>query len=78
VLSITPFNFTAIASNLNTAPALMGNTLIWKPASTSVLSNYYMMKIFMEAGMPDGVINFIPSSGRDISGYAITNRHLAG
>ena len=78
ILAITPFNFTAIASNLNAAPALMGNTLVWKPASTSVLSNYYLMKIFMEAGLPDGVINFIPSSGRDISAVALKNKHLAG
>jgi len=78
VLSITPFNFTAIASNLNAAPAMMGNTLIWKPASTSVLSNYYLMKVFMEAGLPEGVINFIPSSGKDISATALKNKHLAG
>ncbi|MBK6963899.1 MAG: L-glutamate gamma-semialdehyde dehydrogenase [Bacteroidales bacterium] len=78
ILSITPFNFTAIASNLNAAPALMGNTLVWKPASTSVLSNYYLMKIFMEAGLPEGVINFIPSSGKDISATALKNKYLAG
>lgn len=78
VLSITPFNFTAIASNLNAAPAMMGNTLVWKPASTSVLSNYYLMKVFMEAGLPEGVINFIPSSGKDISATALKNKHLAG
>lgn len=78
VLAITPFNFTAIASNLNAAPALMGNTLVWKPASTSVLSNYYLMKIFMEAGLPEGVINFIPSSGKDISSVVLKNKHLAG
>jgi len=78
ILSITPFNFTAIASNLNAAPALMGNTLVWKPASTSVLSNYHLMKVFMEAGLPEGVINFIPSSGKDISATTLKNKHLAG
>jgi 1-pyrroline-5-carboxylate dehydrogenase len=78
ILSITPFNFTAIASNLNAAPALMGNTLVWKPASTSVLSNYYLMKIFIEAGLPEGVINFIPSSGKDISATTLKNKYLAG
>ncbi|MHC1775938.1 MAG: L-glutamate gamma-semialdehyde dehydrogenase [Lentimicrobium sp.] len=78
ILSITPFNFTAIASNLNAAPALMGNTLVWKPASTSVLSNYYLMKIFMEAGLPEGVINFIPSSGKDISATSLKHKYLAG
>lgn len=78
ILSITPFNFTAIASNLNAAPALMGNTLVWKPASTSVLSNYYLMKIFTEAGLPEGVINFIPSTGKDISATVLKNKHLAG
>ena len=78
ILAITPFNFTAIASNLNAAPALMGNTLVWKPASTSVLSNYHLMKVFMEAGLPEGVINFIPSSGKDISATTLKNKHLAG
>lgn len=78
ILSITPFNFTAIASNLNAAPALMGNTLVWKPATSSLLSNYTLMKIFLEAGLPDGVINFVPSSGRDISANILTNKHLAG
>ncbi len=78
ILSITPFNFTAIASNLNAAPALMGNTLVWKPATSSLLSNYTIMKIFLKAGLPDGVINFVPSSGKDISANILTNKHLAG
>jgi len=78
ILAITPFNFTAIASNLNAAPALMGNTLVWKPASTSILSNYQLMKVFMEAGLPDGVINFIPSTGKEISATVLKNKHLAG
>jgi len=63
VYTITPFNFTAIAANLNASVVLMGNTTVWKPASTAVLSNYYLMKIFEEAGMPAGVMNFVPGSG---------------
>lgn len=78
ILSITPFNFTAIASNLNAAPALMGNTMVWKPSTTSLLSNYTLMKIFMEAGLPAGVINFVPSAGKDISANILTNSGLAG
>ena len=54
VYTVTPFNFTAIASNLNTSVALMGNTTVWKPATTSLLSNYYLMKILEEAGLPPG------------------------
>jgi 1-pyrroline-5-carboxylate dehydrogenase len=60
VFTISPFNFTAIGSNLNMSPVLMGNVTVWKPATTSVLSNYYLMEIFKEAGLPDGVINFLP------------------
>jgi 1-pyrroline-5-carboxylate dehydrogenase len=78
ILTVSPFNFTAIASNLNMAPALMGNTTLWKPATTSILSNYYLMKIFMEAGLPDGVINFIPGSGSLIGGIAINDKNLGG
>jgi len=78
VYTITPFNFTAIASNLNTSVALMGNTTIWKPATTSLLSNYYLMKIFEEAGFPAGVINFVPGSGSLISNVVLKHRDLAG
>ena len=78
VYTITPFNFTAIASNLNTSVALMGNTTVWKPASGSVLSNYYLMKIFMEAGMPEGVINFVPGSGTLISSVVLKHKDLGG
>ncbi|CAD2222977.1 delta-1-pyrroline-5-carboxylate dehydrogenase [Angomonas deanei] len=60
VTAITPFNFTAIAANLAATPALMGNTVVWKPSPTAVLSNYLMMEIFEEAGLPPGVINFLP------------------
>lgn len=75
VFTVSPFNFTSIAANLNMAPVMMGNTTIWKPASTSVLSNYYLMKIFMEAGLPPGVINFIPGKGSTI-GKALLNDSL--
>ncbi len=78
VYTVTPFNFTAIASNLSTSVALMGNTTVWKPATTSLLSNYYLMKVFEEAGMPSGVINFVPGSGPLISGIVLKHRDLAG
>jgi len=78
VYTVTPFNFTAIASNLNTSVALMGNTTVWKPATTSLLSNYYLMKILEEAGMPAGVINFVPGSGALISSIVLKHRDLAG
>ncbi|NMC42053.1 MAG: aldehyde dehydrogenase family protein, partial [Bacteroidales bacterium] len=78
IYTITPFNFTAIASNVNTSVALMGNTTVWKPASASVLSNYYLMKILEEAGLPAGVINFLPGSGSLISSIVLKNRDLAG
>lgn len=78
VYTITPFNFTAIALNLNTSVALMGNTTVWKPATTSLLSNYYLMKILEEAGMPAGVINFVPGAGSLISGVVLNDTNLAG
>lgn len=78
VFTITPFNFTAIAANLNSSVALMGNTTVWKPATASLLSNYYLMKVFEEAGMPAGVINFVPGSGPMISGVVLKHKELAG
>jgi len=78
ILAISPFNFTAIASNLNMSVVLMGNTTVWKPASTALLSNYYLMKIFQEAGLPDGVINFIPGSGSMIGNIALKHRDFGG
>ena len=78
VYTVTPFNFTAIASNLNTSVALMGNTTVWKPATTSLLSNYYLMKILQEAGLPPGVINFVPGSGSLISSIVLKHKDLAG
>lgn len=78
VFAVTPFNFTAIASNLPMAPALMGNVSVWKPATTSLLSNYYLMKIYQEAGLPDGVINFVPGKGSVIGGTCIASEDLGG
>ncbi len=78
VYTITPFNFTAIASNLNMAVALMGNTTVWKPATTSLLSSWILMKVFMEAGVPAGVINFLPGPGSVISSVAMNHPDLGG
>ncbi len=78
VFALTPFNFTAIAGNLCTAPAMMGNTIVWKPASTAVLSGYYLMEIFKEAGLPDGVINFIPGQGSKTGKIVLSHNNLAG
>ena len=78
VFAISPFNFTSIAANLPTAPVLMGNVAVWKPSSTSVLSAYYLMRLFKEAGYPDGVINFIPGSGSSIGDAVLASPHLAG
>ena len=78
VFAITPFNFTSIASNLCLSPVLMGNVCIWKPSTTSLLSNYLLMKIYKEAGLPDGVVNFLPGSGALIGNVAFADRNLAG
>lgn len=78
VFVVSPFNFTAIAGNLNAAPVLMGNTTVWKPATTSLLSSYYLMKIFQEAGVPDGVINFVPGAGRVLGGVCLPHPDLGG
>src|SRR5437016_9869056 len=78
VYAVTPFNFTSIAGNLPTAPALMGNTVIWKPASSAMLSAYYVMRLFEAAGLPPGVINFIPGDASAISNVALKHRDLAG
>ncbi len=78
IFAVTPFNFTSIAGNLPTAPALMGNTVLWKPASSSVYSNYYLMKLFEEAGLPAGVINFIPGSGGKVGNPVMALPTLAG
>ncbi len=78
IFAVTPFNFTAIAGNLPSAPALMGNVALWKPASSSVYSGYFMMKLLQEAGLPDGVINFLPGSGSQVGNPAMESPHLAG
>ncbi|MEI6092119.1 MAG: L-glutamate gamma-semialdehyde dehydrogenase [bacterium] len=78
VFAVTPFNFTAIGGNLPSAPAMMGNVVVWKPASTSILSSYYTMKILMEAGLPKGVINYIPGKGSDIGSSVFSSPELAG
>ena len=78
VFAATPFNFTAIAGNLATSPAMMGNTVIWKPASTAVLSAWHLMELLREAGLPDGVINFVPGSGGTIGEPAMNHPSLGG
>ena len=78
VFAITPFNFTSIASNLCLSPVLMGNVCIWKPSTTAMLSNYLLMKIYKEAGLPDGVVNFLPGSGSLIGKVAFADADLAG
>ena len=78
VYAVTPFNFTSIAGNLPTAPALMGNTVVWKPASSAMLSAYYIMKLLEEAGLPPGVINFVPGDPALISDKLLAHRDLAG
>jgi len=78
IFAITPFNFTSIAGNLPTAPAVMGNVSIWKPASSAVLACYYLMEMLQEAGLPDGVINFLPGSGSSIGDPILNHPSLAG
>jgi len=78
IFAVTPFNFTSIAGNLPTAPAMMGNTVLWKPASSAVFSAYYLMKLFEDAGLPAGVINFIPGSGKDVGPNVLSHPQLAG
>ena len=78
VFAVTPFNFTSIAANLPTAPALLGNTVVWKPASTAVLSGYYLMRLLEAAGLPAGVINFVPGDAAMISSTVLASPDLAG
>ena len=78
VFAVTPFNFTSIAGNLPTAPALCGNTVVWKPASSSVLSGHVIMEILEEAGLPPGVINFVPGSGAKVGNPVVADARLAG
>lgn len=78
VYAITPFNFTAIGGNLATAPVLMGNTVVWKPSATASLSNYLFMQLLEEAGLPPGVINFVPGEPLQVSHGVLASPHLAG
>lgn len=78
IFALTPFNFTSIAGNLPTAPAILGNVSLWKPASTSLLSSYYIYRLLEEAGLPPGVIQFLPGSGPEIGNPILASEHLAG
>ena len=78
VFAVTPFNFTAIAGNLPTAPALMGNTVVWKPATTQLYSAHFLMRLLEEAGLPPGVINMVPGPGAAIGDPAIASEHFSG
>jgi 1-pyrroline-5-carboxylate dehydrogenase len=78
VFAVSPFNFTSIAGNLPTAPALCGNCVVWKPASTAVYSAHFLMRLLREAGLPDGVINLVSGSGADIGDPVLASEHLAG
>ena len=78
IYAVSPFNFTAIGGNLAGAPALMGNTVLWKPASSSLLSSYYVMKLLEAAGLPPGVINFVPGDAAEVSNIVLDSADLAG
>ncbi|MBI4540706.1 MAG: L-glutamate gamma-semialdehyde dehydrogenase [Gemmatimonadetes bacterium] len=78
VFAVTPFNFAAIAGNLPTAPAMMGNVVLWKPASSAVYTAHHIMKLLQAAGLPDGVINFVPGSGSRVGDAVLASPHLAG
>jgi 1-pyrroline-5-carboxylate dehydrogenase len=78
VYAITPFNFTSIGGNLPTAPAIMGNTVVWKPAASAVCSNFFVLKLLEEAGLPPGVINFVPGPPAMVSDVILADRALAG
>ncbi len=78
IFAVTPFNFTAIAGNLPTSPAMVGNVSLWKPASSAVYSAYHFMMLLIEAGLPPGVVNFIPGSGSQVGIPAMSNENLAG
>jgi 1-pyrroline-5-carboxylate dehydrogenase len=78
IFALTPFNFTSIAGNLPSAPALMGNTVVWKPSKTTILSNWYLVELLREAGVPAGVINFLPGPAAQLAGQVISDRRFAG
>src|SRR5438477_7426990 len=78
VFAISPFNFTAIGANLTASPALMGDVVLWKPASTAAYSSYWTLKLLEEAGLPPGVVNFLPGSGAAVGDPVLASEHLAG
>ena len=78
IFAVTPFNFTSIAGNLPTSPAMMGNTVLWKPASSAVFSAYHILKVLQAAGVPDGVINFVPGRGGHVGDPVLASPHFAG
>jgi 1-pyrroline-5-carboxylate dehydrogenase len=78
VFAVTPFNFTSIAANLPTAPAIMGNTVVWKPASSTVFSNWFVLKLLEAAGLPPGVVNFVPGPGRAVGDPVLASPEFAG
>ncbi len=78
VFAVTPFNFTAIGGNLPTAPAILGNTVVWKPASSAILSAHYIMALLEAAGLPPGVINMVPGAGAEVGDPALASPDLAG
>jgi len=78
IYTVTPFNFTSIGTNLSSAPAVMGNSVVWKPASSTIYSNYYIFKLFEAAGLPPGVINFVPGDAGVISDVLLNHSDLAG
>ncbi len=78
IFAVSPFNFTAIAGNLPTSPAMCGNVVLWKPSTDSVYSNYFFMKLLKEAGLPDGVINFVPGRGAGVGDPVLNSEHFSG
>lgn len=78
IFAVTPFNFLSIGGNLPSTPAIVGNTVLWKPASSAVYPAYFIMKILMEAGLPPGVINFIPANGAEIGDIVFSSKDFAG
>ena len=78
IFAVTPFNFTSIAGNLPTAPVICGNVSLWKPATSSIYSSYFVMRLLQEAGLPEGVINFLPGAGADVGDPVLESEHFAG
>ena len=78
IFAVTPFNFTSIAGNLPTSPAMMGNVVLWKPASSTVYTAYFIMQLLKEAGLPDGVINMVPGPGASVGDPVMASPHLSG